>query len=436
MNRIIVYPGAIPLDTDLLSTNRDTMVALGALAQAVLGSATAVSGLAVGPNAPAAMNVVVGPGAITAMATVDATAYGSLAADTSDPLVKMGMNLAATTLAIAAPTTSGYAQNYLIEAAFLEQDAAPVVLPYYNAANPSAPYLGPGNGGTAQNTLRAQTVQLQAKAGVPATAGTQATPAVDAGWVPLAVVTVSYGQGSITAANIAVAPGAPLLDPLGLGRGVQPGRLLNVQRFPTAGSYTYSPTPGTNTVVAEVQAGGGAGGGCPATAAGQVAASGGGAGGGWARKRITAGFAGQTVTVGGGGAAAAGAAGGNGGASSFGAFVSASGGDGAPVTQVQASGSATTYGGSAIVGSGSGGDENRNGGYGMAGITAANGALSGFGGMAGDGHAGAVPVSTTSAGNAATNPGSGGSGAVLIGANGAAAGGSGAGGYVAIYEYT
>ena len=37
MDRTIVYPGSIPLDTDLLRLNRNTMVALGALMKAVLG---------------------------------------------------------------------------------------------------------------------------------------------------------------------------------------------------------------------------------------------------------------------------------------------------------------------------------------------------------------------------------------------------------------
>ena len=33
MDRNIVYPGSIPLDTDLLTVNRNTMIALGYLAQ-------------------------------------------------------------------------------------------------------------------------------------------------------------------------------------------------------------------------------------------------------------------------------------------------------------------------------------------------------------------------------------------------------------------
>ncbi len=47
MDRNIVYPSAIPLDTDLLSVNKNAMIGLGFLAQAVLGTSTVVDGLGV-----------------------------------------------------------------------------------------------------------------------------------------------------------------------------------------------------------------------------------------------------------------------------------------------------------------------------------------------------------------------------------------------------
>jgi hypothetical protein len=203
MDRSIVYPGSIPLDTDLLNTNRNAMIGLGALIQAVLGSATVVDGLAVAPTSPASLAISVGPGSITQLATLDAAAYGSLAADTTTPLVKMGVNLAATGFTLTAPATSGQSVAWLLEASFQETDTNPVVLPYYNAASPSQPYLGPNNAGTAQATRRAQLVQLQAKPGAAAATGSQVAPAVDAGWVGLAVITLAYGQTQITAGNIA-----------------------------------------------------------------------------------------------------------------------------------------------------------------------------------------------------------------------------------------
>ena len=170
MDRIIVYPGGIPLDTDLLSTNRNTMVAIGYLAQVVLGRGMVADGLACTPTAPASLTVTVAPGSIAQLSVLDALSYGSLPADSTDSLVKLGINTGPTSFALTAPTTSGQSVNYLIQATLQESDTAPIVLPYYNAANPSQPYSGPNNAGTAQNTQRIQRVQLELKAGAPAAA--------------------------------------------------------------------------------------------------------------------------------------------------------------------------------------------------------------------------------------------------------------------------
>ena len=55
MDRQIVYPGAIPLDTDVLSTGVDVMTAIGYLAQAALGTGTVCDGLAISQTTAPAM---------------------------------------------------------------------------------------------------------------------------------------------------------------------------------------------------------------------------------------------------------------------------------------------------------------------------------------------------------------------------------------------
>ena len=97
--------------------------------------------------------------------------YGSLPANATDPLLKLGVNIAPTNFTLTAPSTSGQSTNYLIQATFQESDANPIVLPYYNAELPSQPYCGPANSAAAQNTLRTQCVELEMKSGVPATSG-------------------------------------------------------------------------------------------------------------------------------------------------------------------------------------------------------------------------------------------------------------------------
>lgn len=211
MDRVINYPGSIPRSVDLLQTNRNVLTALGMIAQEMFGTGTIASGFACTPTSPAGLTALVAPGRLYSQQATDPLQYSSLPADTTDLIIKQGIVNTSTILSCPAPSTSGQSINYLIEAAFQEIDANPVVLPYYNAANPSQPFSGPNNSGNANYTSRQDTVLLQAKAGTPATTGSQITPAPDIGYVGLWVVTVAYGQTTITAGNISQYPGAPLL---------------------------------------------------------------------------------------------------------------------------------------------------------------------------------------------------------------------------------
>jgi hypothetical protein len=320
MDRNIVYPGSVPMDTDILYPNRNAMVAVAALTAATLGNGAVADGLACSPTLPASLSVSVGPGSITQLTAVDATAYGSLAADLSDQIVKTGINLQPTVFALTPPASPGESINYLIEASFAESDTDPVVLPYVNAASPTQPFSGPNNSGTAQNTMRIQRVQLQVKPGVAAATGAQATPAIDNGWVGLYVVTVNYGQTAVTAASIAVAPGAPFLNfklPA-----LRPG-FSTMQVFEVSGTFVVP--PGVTAARVTAIGGGGAGG-----YHSVMPGAGGGAGG---RSIGVVGnlVPGQAigVTVGAGGAAPVSPGNGNaGGLSSFGTALIAYGGSG------------------------------------------------------------------------------------------------------------
>jgi hypothetical protein len=391
MDRNIVYPGSIPLDTDILGLNRNAMVGIAALTAAALGNNAVVDGLACTPTAPASLTVNIGAGSITQLSPLDPNGYGSLAADLTDQIVKTGINLQSTSFTLTAPATSGQSINYLIEAAFSEADASAVVLPYVNAANPSQPYSGPSNSGTAQNTQRTQRVQLQLKPGAAAAAGSQSTPAVDSGWVGLYVITVNYGQSAITAANITVAVGAPFLNyklP-----NLRPG-FAAMQVFTSNGTFTV---PNGVTCAHVIVIGGGGSGGYHSTMPG----AGGGAGG--SAEGIATGLVPGTaiaVTVGAGGAAPSSPATGNaGGTSSFGTMMSAtggSGGTGGTVTQFAMAGGAG--------GTGTGGQINRGGSYGADGIVVA--CRGGDGGGPGNGRASSGAL----AGISATGFGGGGGG--------------------------
>lgn len=404
MDRQIVYPGSIPLDTDLLNVERSTMVALGYLAQATLGTNMVADGLACLPTSPASMSVTVGPGSITELGIVDATAFGSLPADTTDPLVKMGINLTATTLSCAAPTVSGQAINYLVEASLLESDATPVVLPYYNAANPAQSYSGPNNSGTAQNTQRLQRVQIALKPGAPGQAGSQATPPVDSGWVGLWVVTVAFGQTAITSANITLLPTAPFIGYKlpALTPGVRNLAVLG------AGAVTSWTVPaGVTTLRLRLWGGGGAGG------MGNNGVGGGGGGGGYNEGyySVTPG-ASYPVTVGAGGIGSGGA----GGTTSFGTLASATGGGPGGNGALNAAGTAASGFGQGY-GSGLGIPGSLGQGALISGSTWVSGA--GGGAFASPGGLGLVLASGSNAnGNAGAGPGAGGAGGIGNGAGG------------------
>ena len=216
MDRPFVYPGQIPLETDILNTNRNALVALAKLSAAVFGTGNTVNGLTVSPTSPASLQVNVAPGELYALQNLDSTAYSSLAADTAHQVIKQGISLNTVTLNCPAPGTTGQSINYLIQATYADVDGSPVALPYYNASNPSVAWSGPNNSGTQQNTVRAGAITLSAKAGVAAATGSQATPSADAGYVALYAVTVSGGQTQITASNVFRLFSAPYLPAQGI----------------------------------------------------------------------------------------------------------------------------------------------------------------------------------------------------------------------------
>ena len=327
VHRRIVYPGAIPQDLDILYTNRDMMVGLGFLAQAVLGNGPQADGLSCIPTTPASLSVLVGPGSIYSLQNLEATAYGSLVADTTNQIVKQGIVQGNTSIALTPPVTTGQSVVYLIQAQYQDQDAGSMVLPYYNAANPAVPFSGPANSGTPQFTYRKGVCVLSLKAGTAATTGSQVAPTPDAGYVGLWTITVANGATTIVSGNIAQASGAPFIT----SKLTQRVASVKAQSFTTAGSFTYTPDPRLLYASVEiVGAGGGGGGGHITTGSGGA----GGGSGGYSRKTIPAATIGasQAVTIGTGGAGGApgstGTTGTDGGVTSLGSIMTASGGTG------------------------------------------------------------------------------------------------------------
>lgn len=213
MDRRTAYAGALGASQDILYAGRHAMVGLGYALQDLMGaSGVQIFGSACGPTTPtASLAVVMAPGRIYAPAQpLEATAWSSLAADTTDTLTKQGINLTSTTLTgFVAPGTAGQSINYLIEGQYQDVDQDNAVIAYFNASNPAVPFSGPGNAGTTQPRTRHGALAYQVKAGTAATTGSQTTPAADSGWTPMYVVTVANGQSTIVSGNIAAHPSMP-----------------------------------------------------------------------------------------------------------------------------------------------------------------------------------------------------------------------------------
>lgn len=248
MNRQIVYPGAIPLETDLLNTNKYAMLGLAKLASSLMGGNTYVHGLACTPSSPASMVVNVAAGQIYSLQNIDGTAYSSLPADTTHSILKQGYVLDAQQFTLTAPSTSGYSINYLIQATYADVDGGSTVLPYYNASNPSVAWSGPNNSGTAQYTVRQGVCTVSLKAGVAATTGTQITPSPDSGCIGLYVITVAQGATTVTAGNIVTYANAPFLPQGGIVDGIQRNTMTYAADSGVANAYVVNINPGILTL--------------------------------------------------------------------------------------------------------------------------------------------------------------------------------------------
>lgn len=208
MDRATVYNGEELIETDILNGNKFAMIGLAKLAQAVLGTAPVLQGLACTPGT--GLTAAIAAGQVYQMAAVDATPYSSLGVD-SRQVLKQGILADPIALPVPAPGTAGKSINYLVQVQFQEVDTGALVLPFYNASNPAIPYSGPGGLGTSSMTIRSGKCAVQVKAGAMASTGSQVTPTPDAGWIGAYSVQVDYGMTTVPAPNIAVVAGAPFL---------------------------------------------------------------------------------------------------------------------------------------------------------------------------------------------------------------------------------
>ena len=196
MDRRIVYAGQIPYENDVLLTNKFAMLGVGKLADAILGTGTWLYGFPVSVTTNSNPFVIsVGAGQIYFDSTADPSAYSSLAADAT-AVKKQGLLDSATSFTLNRPTGSGNSKYYLIEVSYQDSDSDNAALVYYNSANPSQPFVGPGNSGTAQPTNRKGIAVLNLLEGSEATSPTVPTASADA--TPLYTIRLSQTTSTIS----------------------------------------------------------------------------------------------------------------------------------------------------------------------------------------------------------------------------------------------
>lgn len=220
-------------------------------------------------------------------------------------------------------------------------------------------------------------------------------------------------------------------------KALTPGRILGAPKVFTAAT-SYTPSAGTTAIVVQVVGGGGGGGGTPATSSSQNSVGSGGAAGGMAISYIPVSSLSTpvAVTVGIAGQGVIGAAGQKGGTSSFGSYISCTGGNGGLLGAAAASGApyvlqsppgGVATGGTILNVNGSPG--------GQATFITTSAGISGTGGSSPLGGSGGTGGSTASGGYSnSTGPGGGGGGSAAGSSASAQGGGSGGSGLVLIWE--
>ncbi len=241
MHRVIVFPGQVARETDILSTNRYAMEGMAAISGALFGLTPTITGFAAYP-APPGLFVAIGPGAMFAPMAVDASRYGSLEASGA-VILKHAALTESLTLQTPAPAGAGQVAMHLIQARLAEVDEGASVIPYFNAVDPSMPIWGVGGNGLAQPTQRTIRVELGVKGSPGALPAAAVPPSPDPGWTPLYVVTVPAGAVSVPLRAISPHPAAPRANTGLMGtsprfaapaRGVPPAAQADDDSIPTA----------------------------------------------------------------------------------------------------------------------------------------------------------------------------------------------------------
>jgi len=227
-DRQIFYTLEQATTKDLLWCQQNYYLGLSRLMRALI-DANALSGLECTPTAVPSLNVDVSAGEIYSLEETDVTSYGVAPQNipaNSAIIMKQGIYNGGT-FSMPAPGTVGDSIKYLIQVAFQETD------------NVNETRLFKVGGLQNVNTRRQDLAIVNVKAS--AAAPSPVTPTPDAGFLGAWVVTVAYGQTTITSGDIAQYPNAPFFGSY-YGLAIQD----MLSKTQAAATYTKLPTVGNS----------------------------------------------------------------------------------------------------------------------------------------------------------------------------------------------
>lgn len=215
MDRPIFYALQQVRTFDWLTAFREMLYGFGLSVEHLLGSTgTVVSGLSATPSS--GLTIAFTAGGIYQAATLDTTAYSTVGTD-SRVVMQQGVCAAQTVTLVTSGLSSGQSQYALVQAAYNSVDEIPSddpnsgIIEYYNADDAVHSLVGPNGSGTAEATRRSGKCTLSVKYGTAATSGAEVAPSADAGYTPLYLIDLSYGQTSLTSSQIKTHTSAPFL---------------------------------------------------------------------------------------------------------------------------------------------------------------------------------------------------------------------------------
>ncbi|HVB66209.1 MAG TPA: hypothetical protein VND01_00770 [Candidatus Acidoferrales bacterium] len=209
---------------DLLKGWRDSVSGLGNSDSDTLGAPPnpVVSGFS--PTYNGNLTITFGNGRLYSLQAVDGSNYGgsvgTFLAPDANIILQQGKFASTTETFSTAGLSSGQSLYVLVEVTYAQADVITAddptsgLLTFLNPTTPSSPWVGIGNDGLTNPTTRQAQANVTLKYGTAATTGLQVPPTVDVNYAPLYLVLLTFGQTSITSANVfvsgpSVAAGVP-----------------------------------------------------------------------------------------------------------------------------------------------------------------------------------------------------------------------------------